>query len=303
MRYALPLSVTFLTLSLTGALIAAEPEENKIEVQIESISSTNTIQFDQNAKVRRSNAQFQVMLKILPPAGMDLVASRGVQISECQGDTGESLVPRSGGDNWRNGEQTFHEYQRERNEYQVNCQLGNPAQMPNALRSLKGTVTVAVAKGTSKQAKLGPIKDWLGKSVEIEAIKEELLVERSAGEIKLVATRKLFDHVQKITFQDSKSKEIRSNGWSSSSNNDEYTRSFRLTLPDDGAIILQLLPEVTEVPVGFSFTDLPLRAGPKAAKEKGLKLKIEDIPEAPKNPDGKHKAEGVKDPAAKGGGF
>ncbi len=302
MRYSLPLSVTLFAMSVAGTLNAAEPAADKIEVQVESIASTNTIQFDQQAKVRRSNTQFQLTLKILPPAGIDLVASRGIKISECVGDNGESLVPRAN-EGWRNGEQSFNDYQRERDEYQVNCQLGSPSQMPNALRILKGTVTVAVAKGTSKQAKLGPIKDWLGKSVEIEAIKEEILVERASGEIKLVGTRALFDHIQKITFLDGMGKEIRLNGWGSSSNNDEYSRNYHITLLDDGAITLQLLTEVVEVPLAFSFTDLPLRTGPKAAKEKGLKLKVEDVPETPKTTDGRNKAEGVNDPAAKGGGF
>lgn len=288
------LSPLFLILSTVAA--AADPA---IVIQPESIQLSTTANFDEQGAFKRSQSQLRLEVKVVPPAGMQLASSRGVRISEAVSDSGESLVPKGTDRGTANGEETFNEWERERNDYDVAFNLANPSQPIAAIRSLKGTVTLAVAAGAAKQATIAPLKDWLGKAVALDSIDEEITVARTGEGTTLRGSRALFDRLQKVIFADGAGREIKANGWGGGSDGQEFHRTWSVKVPDDGAITLQFLPELKEQEVAFSFTDLPLKAA-GGERKPAMKLKVTDIPaDKPEKP----RADGVKDPNAKAAGF
>ena len=290
-----------LSLACMCGLPAAEP---KIEIFPKTITQTNTTQFDEQGRYRKSSSELRLTVQIKPPAGTQLVASRGVQLSAALSDSGETLVLNNHISN--NGEETFHEWQRERNDYDVGLHLANPTKPLGEITSISGVLTLAAATGTSKQAKLTPVKDWLGKPVEIEALHEEITLERK-DDLLISGSRTFFDRIQKINFYDASGLEISSSGWGESSQNDDFERSYRVTLPDDGTITIVILPEISEIAVPFTFTKLPVKSQTPDKKPGTAKVQITDVDlSKPAGEDAKspaQKAEGVKDTGARAGGF
>lgn len=292
----MPMRMSPLLLILSTAAFAADPA---VIVQPESIQLSTTANFDDQGVFRRSQSQLRLEVKIIPPAGMQLASSRGVRISEAVSDSGESLVPKGTDRGSGNGEETFNEWERERNDYDVAFNLANPVQPITAIRSVKGTLILAVAAGAAKQATIAPLTDWLGKAVALESIDEEITVARTAEGTSLRGSRALFDRLQKVTFADGAGREIKANGWSGGSDGQEFHRTWTVKVPDDGAITLQFLPELAEQEVAFSLADLPLKAV-GGERKPAVRLKVTDVSaDKPEKP----KADGVKDPNAKAAGF
>ena len=292
-----------LSVACICGLAAAEP---KIEVFPKTITFTNKAQFDAQGRYRKSSSELQFTLQIKPPAGTQLVASRGVQVSTVLSDAGESLVPKERMGN--TGEEKFHEYERELNQYDVNFDLANPTKPLGEITSLSGVLTLAVAAGAPKQAKLAPVKDWLGKAVEIEAIHEEITVENTSS-LTITGSKSLFERIQQVKFFAANGVEIKCSGWGQSQGNNsaEVRSTYHVTVPDDGAITIVFLPEVSEVAIPFTFAKLPVNSRTPDKKPGAAKVQVTEVdgskPEDQKVKTPKQKSEGVKDTGAQAGGF
>ena len=276
-----------------GVVMAAESTITLLPKQIELSTTTS---FSESGAFQRTQSQLRVSLSLKPHAGMQLAACRGVTLTAATTDTGESIMPsteRGSG----NGQESFNEYERDQNNYDINVTLGSPKQAIGAIKMLTGTATIAIADGAAKQATIAPLKDWLGKTVNLDSINEEITVERSSEGTTLRGSRELFDRLQKVTFTDGTGHEIKVNGWSGGSNNGSYERTWSAQIPDDGGLTMQFMPELKEVVVPFSFADLPLKST-NAEKKPVATIKVTDVP-GPTKP----KPTGVTNPNGKAGGF
>lgn len=284
----------FLLMVSFGAVTAAEPTITLLPKQIDLSTSTS---YNDSGLYQRTQTQLRISLRIKPEAGLQLAACRGVTLTSATTDSGETILP-STERGTSNGQETFGEHEREQRSYDINLTLGSPKQAIGAIKSLTGTATFAVASGTAKQATIAPLKEWLGKAVNLESINEEITVERTKDGTTLSGSRELFDRLQKVTFTDGSGNELKTTGWGGgSSNNNSYYRTWSTQIPDDGGLTLQFMPELKEVVVPFSFTDLPLKSV-TLEKKTAVTIKVTDVP-TPAKP----KAEGVTNPNAKAGGF
>lgn len=276
-----------------GVVVAAEPSITLLPKQIELSTTTS---FNESGAYQRTQSQLRLNLRIKPEAGLQLAACRGVTLTTAIADSGESILP-SAERSSSNGKETFHEQEREQASYDINVTLGSPKQAIGAIKTITGTMTVAVATGAAKQATVTPLKDWLGKAVNLESINEEITIERTKDGTTVNGSREFFDRLQKVTFTDGEGHELKTNGWGGGSNNDGYYRTWTTQIPDDGGITMQFMPELKEVVVPFSFSDLPLKSVTQE-KKPAATIKVTDVP-GPAKP----KPTGVTNPNGKAGGF
>ena len=281
---------------LASSIAVATAAEPAITLVPQKLELTTSTMFNESGAFQRTQSQLRMSLRIKPPAGVQLAACRGVKVTAATTDTGESILPGTERGT-PNGQESFSEYERERNDYDINVTLGSPKQAIGAIKTLTGTATVAVAIGAAKQATIAPLKDWLGKTVHLESINEEITIERASEGTTMRGSRELFDRLQKVTFSDGAGQEIKTNGWGGGSSNDSYYRTWSAQIPDDGGLTLQFMPELKEVVVPFSYTDLPLKSA-SLEKKPVATIKVIDVP-GPAKP----KAEGVTNPNSKAGGF
>jgi len=287
-----PLPLLALLVSVLVSGTAAEPETPNIVLTPKSITVSSSTTYTEEGTFQRNKSQVRLSLRLKPPAGTQIAASRGVVVKVATSDTGESLLQK--GDQGNNGRESFGQHERDESRYDVDLDLGSPKEPMAAIRELSGTVTLSITGGATKQAIIAPIKDWLGKVVSLEAVNEDITVERSPEGTTLRGSREFFERLQKIIFTDAAGNEIKVNGWGGGSDNDTHYRTWRMQVPDNGGVTLQLLPNLTDVTVPFHFTDLPLKAA-SAPKPTGAKIKVTDVP-GPNKPE----AAGVSDPGAAG---
>ncbi|MFM2091588.1 MAG: hypothetical protein RLZZ127_2077 [Planctomycetota bacterium] len=251
-------------LILAAALPAAEPVPPQVVVVPEAVRLSYQVQFDEQGRYRRTSGDLSVELGLKPANGVQLLACRGITLTEAVTDSGESLRPRSRGQEL--GQESFNEWERTNNNYDVSMNLSAPARAPQAIARIAGTIRLAVISGTGAQGELRPFKEWVGKPLLLEGMDQPITVTVGEGpSVRLAGPQEVIERIDSITARRGDGRDIQVRGWGSGSDNDEWYRSYNMQIPDDGALVVRLLPPSTEVQVPFSLGPLPMSSGAPAA--------------------------------------
>ncbi len=261
-RVAIPTLLTVCT-----ALVAAEPmpaPSATISVVPESVRLTYQVQFDDQGRYRRTSGELAVELGLKPGQGVQLLACRGITLTEAVTDAGEVLRPRNRGQDL--GQETFNEWERTNGSYDVSMSLSAPARAPQAIARIVGTIRLAAISGNGAQGELRPFKDWVGKPLLLEGTDQPITVTIGEGpSVRLGGPQEVIERIDGITARRGDGRDIVVRGWGSGNDNDEWYRSYNIQIPDDGSLVVRLLPPSTEILVPFSLGPLPMTAAAPAA--------------------------------------
>lgn len=280
-----------LPILFSAAILAAAadtpPADPAFDVRPARISISRQRYWQPDGKRSNDSQDFSVTLRFQAPADQILLGWRDLVITEAVSDVGEQLElnRNSSQAEGRVDADRMRMMERDTPSFDINLSFAWPQRPCNGLTSVKGTVNVLVAKGVPKRAVLKPLKDVLGKVMEVEGLAGgELVLERGSdggGDgLTLRYPTKVQDRILGITFQDAAGRELRSRGWGGSSNGGEVERTYHVKVPDDGAVVVSLAPDSRAVSVPFTVTGLTLDAPAKAGRER-VKVQATDEP-APK---------------------
>lgn len=266
MRISLPL-----LLAILCVLPAVEPDDAggrsatvAFEARPARISLMRSRSWMANGKAYE-HSDFAVSIAFLGPAELLVVGWRDPVVEAAVSDSGEQLRQRrsdsrermSCDPDVRRARGTDHPL------FEAQFRLEQPAKPCNGLALIRGRVTAQVAVGAPRRAELKPYKGVRGKLLEIEGVPgAEVTVDKgsSAEEVALRYPEALQDRLVSVTFIDGAGREIRCNGWSLTSNSNEIERSYRVKLPEDGGVVLGLIPGTRLVEMPFELKDILLSA-------------------------------------------
>lgn len=241
-----------------GKRITFRPQEAKYQIE------TN---FDDDGSVRNTETTLRLSVRVNWPNDINLVGVNDIRITEAVLDSGETVVPRSLNKERMNSHFSPNGSGENRYGY-VQVPLAAPGGSFTAIKKVTGVIVMSIA-GPAKEAELKPLSAFLGKSLALEGLNgEEITVERDKVRgITISMPSDLQKRLAKVSFTDGAGTSIETNGWGGSSNNDEYKQSYRVQVPDDGAMTISFYGDFSTLEAPLSLSDLPLAAKP-ASKEK-----------------------------------
>ena len=243
--------------------------------------------FDDDGTVRNTETTLRVSLRVAWPKDMNLVGVTDIRITEAVLDSGETVVPRAQNKDRMNSNFSSNSNGENRYGY-VQLPLAAPSGPFSAIKKVAGVISLSVA-GTPKEAELKPLSAFLGKSLALEGLNgEEITVERDKTRgMTISMPLDLQKRLAKVTFTTAAGTPIETNGWGSSSNNDEYKQTYRVQVPDDGSMTISFYGDLTTIESPLTLSDLPLAAKP-SGKEK-TKVVLKTNAPAPEKPSEKLK--------------
>lgn len=182
---------------------------------------------------------------------------RGVTVSKAIAIKGEDLIPVDAGPD--HGSENYASWERERREVYARFALAAPQKAFTGLKTLTGTVRLALVGGELLEIALGPIGDLLGKSIPVAAFGIHLAFERDDdGNLIMRSPSGWPDRVSEIRPLDANGESI-SQGWSSSDDGETVTRTYGNEIPDDGSLIIQFWSQSAEAEIPFTVDGLPVK--------------------------------------------
>lgn len=295
-----------LPLACLAIVCGAEPEADKVPISAtsvavipQSVNLSYNIQFNDQGQAKRTNSDLQIQLVLKPGGNQQLLASRGIKITEAVTDTGESLRPRNRGN--ENSSTTFGEYQRTNNSYNLSLSLTSPARPPQSIARVVGTITLAVISGEGQQSDIKPLKDFLGKPLLIEGLDTPITITRDEGRLTVRGSQSAIERMEKVCGLRADGREITFNGWGGGSDGDDYYRSYSTPVPDDGGVQIRLLPASIDIVVPFTLGPMTLFSNTASATTPGVVRIPANQPKAPET--AKPKVVEPAKPGAGAGGF
>lgn len=184
-------------------------------------------------------------------------ACRGVVISDATAIKGENLVPVDVGPD--HGSENYASWERERREVYARFALAAPQKAFTGLKSLAGTVRLALVGGELMEIALGPISDLLGRSIPLAAFGVELAFERDDdGNLIMRSPSGWPDRVSEIRPLDANGNAM-GQSWSSSDDGETITRTYGNDIPDDGSLVIQFWSQSAEAEIPFVVDGLPAK--------------------------------------------
>ena len=244
-----------------------------------SLSVSLNRRFDEGEALERPTISMSLSLTIKPLApGLRFMACRSVVVTEAISVAGDNLGSRDRDrDLARQNQRSYGEYEQGQGRYDANLNLTTRT-LPKAIARLSGVITLVVAKGVGKQAEIKPIKDFLGKPLEIVGLPDPITVTRKRGgnegeRVEIRTSTTSMDRIAKISVLNADGSERRNNSYGGGSGGDgEAYRTIPGVVDDDGGLLLALHPPSEEVQVPFTLTNLAVLPESEAAALPAVKI-------------------------------
>lgn len=184
-------------------------------------------------------------------------ACLGVTITEASAIKGESLLPTD--DNPDLGAENYASWERERREVYARFNLGAPQKAFTGLKSLAGTIRLALVGGELLEIALGPISELLGRPIPLAAFGIDVHLDRNEnGNLVLRSPSGWTDRMNEIRPIDANSEPL-SESWSGSSDGETNTRTYESEVPDDGSLVIRFWSQTANAEIPFTVDGLPVK--------------------------------------------
>ncbi len=263
-----------------------------------SLSINTSINFDLEGQQTNSNVNANLSLTVRYTADIAPLRYSNFRITRVV-TTGGVAIDLPADPQHRSSGTVSRNNQNQGGNFYLHTQMPPPPRDAQAYELIEGSFELVAAAGEAQDAVLAPLEKFEGIWIGIEGIEDsKLKLNRPGNKVKITMNPATFDRLDRVEFF-SPQGQISPNGWSGSSNNDEVSRTYNLTLPDNGRIVMWFYPNVTTltVPVRIRGLTLPERAGATGV-EMVIRLGADpaDIAPPPGDPD----AIQADDPAAQG---
>jgi len=252
-----------------------------------SISFRSYLHFDEQGEVRSQQHSLDLNVQVSCPQDLGVMGYRVAGIDKAVTSAGEALEakqPNHFGDRFQrmrhhgNGPMRFN----------IGVNLPLPTKRALRLKEVSGRVRFSVADGPRRKAVLDPVKKYVNKRIHINDFDgSRLRVEREGdGQVKVTMNNNLMSLFEEAKFHDADGRSLDTRGWGSGSRGDTQYRSYRVSLPEDGRVVLYYYTNKREVELPFVVKDVPLPKPPDAEPATHLSIDAEPVDQMGANVDG-----------------
>lgn len=248
---------------------AAAPAAPKIRVVPQNVSLNCNIGFDENGKQQHQSQNLSLSLMFITEGGSSVTVGRNLTIDKLVTDRGEDLKPdpNSMQREFQMGRDVFMNRGMNdgmpQNRFGFGMSLPLPTRAATKIVELTGSMELEFTSGAIKQVVFEPFKDFEGKRVRIADLPDSniMITRPDPAQLRVELANKLWSRLSKARFLDEQGRELNVNGWGSGGGDGRsINRTFRLTMPDNGKVVIDFFPQVNTVRVPFTVKNIPLPA-------------------------------------------
>ncbi len=276
------LSLTFAL--ATAVAVMAEEQPVTLTLKPSSLEISQRLQIDDKGRARQDSGSLNLQFNaVTGPASVTVSGYSRVTFTEVVTDSGETLKQSQNDTSVNRIDPRMRQYQPGVT-FSGYVQFSPPRKPAKRITLAKGTIDLALAEGKTKSAEIKPIKDFIGKRLQIEGVEgvEITISEHRDDQIELTMPRSTEQQLADVSFTDAAGVACQTQGGGGNSRNGILQRSYRVTVPDDGAMVLQFHAAVRTVTVPFTITDIPLPGATEADKPADAVIKAREVPEKAK---------------------
>ncbi len=256
-------------LFLAAALAAGDVAPAELAAQPTHVSRNANLWFDEG-RLQGGQDSLQIGLMAKLSERLRIVEVMGVELIEALGDDGKPLRLQEDGGNGGGGG--------ELGQLDISVAFNPPGHNVHSLKTLAVAVRCRVAAEGLRRTSIKPARDWIAKRMRIDGLEgaEVELENLGAETLTLGMTPALERAIETLTFKNAAGDEVEQEGWNDSQEPGWVARVIDISLPADGAIVLDLRQELGERRFVVRAKDIPI-ALPDRAKEPVGVLKTEEI--------------------------
>ena len=267
-------------LAFTATLLAEEPAVT-LTLKPTSVDLHQSLQIDDHGRTRHSHSQFSIHFKALTaPADLIVSGYNRLTFTEVVTDTGEKLKHQHQDTSFNRIDPRMRQHQPGMT-FSCYAQFVPPRKPAKRITSAKGTIELSLASGKPKSAEIKPLKDYIGKRLQIEGIDgaEVTIGDHEDEQIQVTMPTATEQRLANVTFTDAAGVVCEQHGGGSSTQNDLIERTYSVRVPADGALVLQFHQDMRTVTVPFTVTDIPLSGAADEDKPADAVIKAKEVPE------------------------
>ena len=248
-----------------GDAAPAQPELTAVPTHV---SRSANLWFDEG-RLQGGQDSLQIGLQAKLQERLRIVEVMGVELLEAVGDDGKTLRLQEDGGSGGGGEL---------GQLDLSIAFNPPGAGVRSLKSLVVSVRCRVAAEGLRRTSIKPAREWIAKRMRIDGIEgaEVELENLGAETLTLGMTPALEKAIETLAFKTAPGDEVEQRGWNDSQEPGWIARVIDISLPADGAIILDLRQELGERRYVVRAKDVPI-ALPDRNKEPVGVLKTEEI--------------------------
>jgi hypothetical protein len=258
-------------LILASALAAADattPAPAELAGLPTHVSRSANLWFDEG-RLQGGQDSLQIGLQAKLSERLRIVEVIGVELITAVGDDGKAMKLQEDGGNGGGGEL---------GQLDVSVAFNPPGAGVRSLKTLAVSVRCRVAAEGLRRTSLKPAREWIAKRMRIDGIEgAEIELENLGAEsLTLGMTPALEKAIESLTFKNAAGDEVEQRGWNDSQEPGWIARVVDISLPADGAVVLDLRQELGERTFIIRAKDVPI-ALPDRSKEPVGVLKTEEV--------------------------
>lgn len=247
----------------------AAPAQPDLAAVPTHVSRSANLWFDEG-RLQGGQDSLQIGLQAKLSERLRIVEVMGVELIEAVGDDGKPLrLQEDGGSGGGGGEL---------GQLDLSVAFNPPGASVRCVKSLAIAVRCRVAAEGLRRTSIKPAREWIAKRMRIDGIEgaEVELENLGAETLTLGMTPALEKAIETLAFKTAAGDEVEQRGWSDSQEPGWIARVIDISLPADGAIVLDLRQELGERRFVVRAKDVPI-ALPDRAKEPVGVLKTEEV--------------------------
>ncbi len=232
------------------------------------VSRSANLWFDEG-RLQGGQDSLQIGLQAKLSERLRIVEVIGVELITAVADDGKAMKLQEDGGNGGGGDI---------GQLDVSVAFYPPGPGVRSLKTLAVSVRCRVAAEGLRRTSLKPAREWIAKRMRIDGIEgAEIELENLGAEsLTLGMTPALEKVIESLTFKNAAGDEVEQRGWNDSQEPGWIARVVDITLPADGAVILDLRQELGERTFIIRAKDVPI-ALPDRSKEPVGVLKTEEV--------------------------
>ena len=248
---------------------AAAPVPPKVRIVPGGVILNCNIGFDEQGKQQHQSQNLSLSLTLITEGGSMVTVGRNLTIDKLVTDRGEDLRPDANNipREFQMGRDVFMNRGMNdgmpQNRIGFGLSLPLPARAATKIVELSGSIELEFSSGAIKQVVFEPFKDFEGKRVRIADLPDSniLITRPEPAQLRVELANKLWSRLSKARFLDEQGRELNVNGWGGGGGDGRsINRTFRLTMPDNGKVVIDFFPQVNTVRVPFTVKNIPLPA-------------------------------------------
>lgn len=233
----------------------------KIELNVRptSVQTTKSIRFGPDGNPQQDDESTRIQLQCEYSSSFRPMAYEVVGM-EAESVTGKKLTIEN-----RRSRSTIHHNHHHQNQgvqrFSIYCTVQGPVDDVHEIAELRGKVQLELAEGPLRRAVLKPFKELQGKRIRIAEMPELLIgmtSEEDGQRVRVNLSGGGWDLFDQATFQTATGGQIDSRGWGGGHSNNGFNRSYHVTMPEDGTVILSFWSAKRTVEVPIRVEDIPM---------------------------------------------